>query len=70
MGELCKKDSTLNENSVFTNAMNKNSQVKSLQQENTGISVLRGKRKAEVRRSRMDYSDGHRKHVTLSPVLQ
>lgn len=37
MGELCKKDSTLNANSVFTNAMNKNSQVKPLQQENTGV---------------------------------
>ena len=37
MGELCKKDSTLNANSVFTNAMNKNSQVKPLQPENTGV---------------------------------
>lgn len=37
VGELCKKDSTPNANPVFTNAMNKNSQVKPLQQENTGI---------------------------------
>lgn len=39
------------------------------EQENDQL-VLRGKEKAEVRRSRMDYSNGHRKHVTLSPVLQ
>lgn len=31
------KDSTLNENSIFTNAMNKNSPGKPLQQETTGI---------------------------------